>query len=294
MKPLSETDAVAALSVSGQTRLIHWWRRIRHAIRWRTRRLFGTGGHVGGFVPASCILRQTVSFGVAGRELIVEADFRTPLYEMVSEVVVVDCYGLSDLKTLKRSGDVIIDAGANIGVASLVMAAQFDCPVFAMEPVPENAEILDRNLVANREARVRILRTGLAGGDRNDRLWQDPAQSVSAHFSDIATLARPAGLRPIEAEFVSLRTVLTRHVTGDVLLLKMDIEGGEYEVIESLDPTTAGRVRAISLEVHDRGFGRNVRTISARLRALGYAVSVRPHIGNRRNLHYLLARRRQL
>jgi len=221
----------------------------------------------------------------------VESDFRTPLYEMVSELAGVDCYGLSDLVALKRPGDVVVDAGANIGVASLVMAARFGCTVYALEPVVENVEMLRRNLAANAEDRVQVIQAGLAGSDRTDRLWQDPAQSVSAHFNEVATLERPAGLRPIEAEFVSLRTLLARVGVNDVLLLKMDIEGGEYEVVQSLDPMMARRIRSISLEVHDQGAGRNVRAISAHLRALGYDVSVRPHIGDRRTLHYLLARR---
>ncbi len=220
------------------------------------------------------------------------SDYRTPLYDTVAEIVDYDCYQLARVPRSCVAGDVVIDGGANVGVAAVVLAARFAARVLAFEPVPENHRWLVENLRQNRVTSVDPQLLGLAGADRTDRLWQDPEQSVSAHFNPLLSSARNAGLRPIEAQFVSIPTLLARDPSMRIALLKLDIEGGEHEVLRALAPRHWERIRAVTMEVHDSGAGRNLRAVAARLNDAGYTISVQPHRGVQRGLHYLCGVRR--
>ena len=56
----------------------------------------------------------------------------------------------------------------------------------------------------------------------------------------------------IEVQTVSLATLLGE-TSGDVDLLKVDIEGGEHEAFRDLNPETIRRVQRVSLEYHPNG-----------------------------------------
>jgi hypothetical protein len=67
------------------------------------------------FLAAPSVERQTIRFRFLGRTLTVEADYDTPLYETVAEVVDYDCYQLRRVADALRN-TAVLDVGANIGV----------------------------------------------------------------------------------------------------------------------------------------------------------------------------------
>ena len=86
-----------------------------------------------------------------------------------------------------------------------------------------------------------------------------------------------AATRPAD---VSLPQIMSAYQIGQVGLLKMDIEGGEFAVLaeaENLDWLNA--VDQIVLEVH-RGFG-DVSALIGRLRRHGFTVDLRDNDGGR-------------
>jgi FkbM family methyltransferase len=146
---------------------------------------------------------------------------------------------------------VIIDAGANIGVFAVWAARQTTSPrIIALEPFPSTFESLLSNIHANRmEHRIFPLRLGLAAeaGIRRIRMCaESPTRGIllqgSPQLTDQETVA---------IQCLSLSDLFAQERLGEVDLLKMDIEGSEWEVLLSTPPSVLRNIRHIELEYHE-------------------------------------------
>ncbi|WP_297618072.1 FkbM family methyltransferase [uncultured Roseicyclus sp.] len=124
----------------------------------------------------------------------------------------------------------MLDIGAWIGPTSLY-AAHNAAQVVAFEPDPVAFERLSRNLELNRGAdwahRLKICQTAISANGEPFRLGSQRAggdSRSSALFADRRT--------SWEVETTRLETVLKTHATpGQPIFLKIDIEGGEYDLV---------------------------------------------------------------
>jgi FkbM family methyltransferase len=150
---------------------------------------------------------------------------------------------------------VIVDAGANVGFFTLLAARQSpNSLVLAIEPSPESYQRLVENVAKNGLThRVRCLNQGLAGQETL-RLMR-----VGQSRSQVQRLLPPDS---DEIAGVAVKTATLESVLRDlrqVDLVKMDIEGGEYEVLLGSSPETLGKIRRLILEYHpDEGSAREL------------------------------------
>lgn len=117
----------------------------------------------------------------------------------------------------------VVDLGANIGLTSLWLAANHDVErIVAVEPVPENAAIARRNL-ARTGAATTLLQAAVGAADGTARFRGDRTSTVGA------TADASGGY---DVPVLSMDSVLG-HLPPDarIDLLKMDIEGGEGDVV---------------------------------------------------------------
>lgn len=133
---------------------------------------------------------------------------------------------------------VILDCGANIGVTTLHYKRLYpEARITAFEPDPEFAPILRRNLARNGAPDVRVVESA-AWTQTGTAAWVMEGR-------DGSRLAAGA-----DAGTVAVSTVdLADHLTGDVDLLKLDVEGAEFELLPHLAPRLAA-VRNVIVEVH--------------------------------------------
>lgn len=100
--------------------------------------------------------------------------------------------------------------------------------------------------------------------------------SVISRFSDSWA---PGESREIQVEMISLPALLELSGCAQVNLLKVDIEGSEWDVLEGMTAREALLIGQISVEFHDfmdpQLRPRTERCI-ARLQELGYTVRCRP------------------
>lgn len=146
--------------------------------------------------------------------------------------------------TAKREA-VVLDLGGNIGAFTVWLAAinpATPMKVFAFEPHPGNAELMRRNCTLNRIEGVEVLEKAVAGEAGHVRL------DISGGFD--AFRIDSAAADAIEVEAITLRDFLDGRGIGRVDLLKMDIEGAEYGIVESDVQTLAERVGMMILEFH--------------------------------------------
>lgn len=142
-------------------------------------------------------------------------------------------------------GGTIVDAGANVGLFSLVASCHAR-QVISLEPHPITFRVLQMNLETNRIANVTALQAALWTEDGTvslevpDHERDRYAVSTGSHIvADGAPKARAA-------EAISLETVVERY--GEIDLLKIDIEGAEEQVIPAT--TALPHVKRIVGELH--------------------------------------------
>ena len=185
---------------------------------------------------------------------------------------------------LMKAKNAIIDVGAHIGVFSLYCRALNDhAPIFAMEPDPQNLLFLKDNLALNHLEDIHILPQALAAtaGERellisvsniNHRLLLNHEQkNLAMHLVKV-----PA-------------TSLAELPTKKIDLIKLDIEGGEFEVLKRTPDQFLKIPRAWLLEYHDSPEYKHA-LLANKLKTLGYGVQ---HFPSRfdKKLGFLLATR---
>lgn len=136
---------------------------------------------------------------------------------------------------------VIIDAGANIGAASLFFARAFPrARILAVEPEPANAFCSRRNCAANERITVHEAAIGSAGGAI---VLDNPSGHAWA----------PRSLRAESGQGIDIVTIpqLVESVpNGALLIAKIDIEGFESDLFaENLD--WIDETEVILVEIHD-------------------------------------------
>lgn len=168
------------------------------------------------------------------------------LRHLFNEVVLEPTYRFAS----RRKDPVIIDAGANVGLAMLFYKYQYpQARMICFEPDPKSFAILEQNIMANRFADVTAHNVALSDKPGsltlyyNDDLVGDTTASISRQFR---------GHRQ-DQENISRQTVkavtLSDYLRQPVDLLKIDIEGSEGKVFQDIG-RRLGKVRAIQMEYH--------------------------------------------
>lgn len=140
----------------------------------------------------------------------------------------------------------IVDAGANIGIASIYFVHRFpQARVLAIEPDASNFEMLVRN--TRPYPAIVPVHSALWSHDGEVGIMEPDASSGRAGKWGLFTLDGPGGVRVRSA---SMRTLMREHAISRIDVLKMDIEGAEREVLESCD--WMDDVRCVMIELHDR------------------------------------------
>lgn len=145
-------------------------------------------------------------------------------------------------------GDIIVDIGAHVGVVSCYLAKKWpQVTICAFEPWPENYERLVRNLEANGVENVKPFHLAVTADGRELALSGDPETNsggVSAYSS---------GSVSARVKSVTFPQILNL-VRSRIRLLKLDCEGGEYEIISAENSSALGHVAALRGEIHTNAY----------------------------------------
>jgi FkbM family methyltransferase len=137
-------------------------------------------------------------------------------------------------------GQVVYDVGAHLGFFTLLMARLVgdEGRVFALEPDPFMGPALEANVRLNGVTNVSVIRAA-AGRSAGRRRFSPGGGSGIGHLADEGELA-------VEATTIDdLSGSL-----GSPDLIKVDVEGGELEVLEGARETLAQRKTVLVVELH--------------------------------------------
>ncbi len=218
-----------------------------------------------------------------GDELAVRLDDGPPLwlrgaradFHMFHRIFLRDEYRLAGV--VPGAWDCVVDLGANVGVFAL-RAARIARRVVAFEPNPRNFERLARNAAGR--PRITALRRAVAGKPGTLRLYRPEAASRSGTYSGFRSPGSGLSDAYDEVPATTLDDAFARHGVETCALLKVDIEGGEYDALYAASDATLARVERIHGEYHDLGPERpdaSGEALGAFLARKGFAVELVPH-----------------
>jgi FkbM family methyltransferase len=130
------------------------------------------------------------------------------------------------IETCLRPGDTFVDAGANLGLFSVIAHQQVgpEGRIIAVEMIPETAAILRRHLQDNGVANATIIERALSD-ETGKELAAIALEYKHGQASIAAATEQPKGSRKIAVKSIRLDEVLAD--CPSIGLIKMDLEGAE-------------------------------------------------------------------
>src|SRR5687768_14536141 len=164
-------------------------------------------------------------------------------------------------------GAVVYDVGANVGFFSL-LAARLVGPsghVYAFEPAPANAATVRANAAVNGLDRVTVLEVAVGAAPGRAAL-SVPADASWAFLERYAPDRRPP--ETVDVEVAALDGLVDDGALPPPQLVKVDVEGGELDVIAGMSRTLRRHRPVLVCEMH----GHNAEFVRL-AESLGYRVT---------------------
>lgn len=196
--------------------------------------------------------RRPIACRVDGHRFVFDAQFSdqhfddgTYTFGVMRELYIRNCYLRDEASQLPKRLDAVVDLGANRGVFSMMMAPRAN-KVVAVEVLPEHVEGILHTAKLNGFDHIKVESAFIGAGGNYD--------------------AR-------KTRTITMNELLDQHSIDRVSLLKMDIEGSEYDLFKH--PEWLDRIDVLCMEIHPE-WGR-VQDVLDTLTAKGFKHTARTH-----------------
>jgi len=168
-------------------------------------------------------------------------------------------------------GMTILDIGANLGYYALLEARQIgpEGKVYAVEPVPNNFRFLcDSVQINNLNDRIETFPFALSSQNGKQSLYLSKLSNLNSLYAQGAQTKQAMTGETIEVETQDLATFVQGK--RDIDLIRMDIEGAEVDVLNSLaELCERSKMRPkVIFETHRSKYDNQARSIETPLKAL--------------------------
>ena len=139
--------------------------------------------------------------------------------------------------------DVIIDVGAHIGLFAL-FASQFckNGKIFCYEPIKENYKILIENIEMNQIQNIFPNNLAVTKETSRVKIFLNDDQSGHSMFIQNKNF--------VEVDSKSLSDIFIDNGIKECDFLKLDCEGAEYEIVESISSDLFTKINKTAIEYH--------------------------------------------
>ena len=156
-----------------------------------------------------------------------------------------------DSLNLPETAKTIIDLGANIGLSALFFIKKFPTSrIVAVEPDAVNFSIMEKNLEKFSKS-ISFLQAAIWPTDGEVSLVEEDDDHASLGAWGYRTEASN-GNSGLSVKAVAIPTIMKQYDMDFVDILKVDIEGAEYELFEKYYEDWIDKVGLIIIETHDR------------------------------------------
>jgi FkbM family methyltransferase len=169
-----------------------------------------------------------------------------------------------------QDGWTVIDIGAGLGDFAVYMAkTRPNSKVIGIEPFGESFALLKRNAARNHVTNIVPLQVAVASKPGELVLAQ-----TGAAVQHTTTGSSKQGSSDVthSVKALTIAQILDADSVGHCDFLKMDCEGGEYDIILNSDPSVFARIQRIAMEYHDGFTTHNHTDLEQHLIKLGYRV----------------------
>ncbi|MFL5482593.1 MAG: FkbM family methyltransferase [Gemmatimonadaceae bacterium] len=177
-------------------------------------------------------------------------------------------------------GDIVLDVGANVGAHTIFLShlAGAHGRVIAFEPLPANIAAL-KDTVRRRARYTNISIVPAAVGDSHSNEGTATLKIPGDDHTQASLAVQIAGswelrdFRELEVPLVSLDTSTEVHILSHLELVKIDVEGGELDVLRGASRTLSQHMPLIYCEAYEKWqapFGYNSADLIEFARSLGY------------------------
>jgi FkbM family methyltransferase len=171
-----------------------------------------------------------------------------------------------------EDGWTVLDIGAALGDYSVWAAKQTPHGrLIAVEPYPPSVELLRTNLENNQVSNVEVF-AGAVSAHSGTTTMQ-----VAGRVVQNSTAASGKSEHVVEVKTISLETLFKQFAIQKCDYLKMDCEGGEYEILFSASKETLARIDRICMEIHDGMTDHDHHEMIRFLEANGYVTRLTPN-----------------
>jgi len=142
-----------------------------------------------------------------------------------------------------NSNDIIIDIGAHIGLFAL-FASQYckQGQIFCFEPVKENYDLLLENFQLNKITNVKPFNVAVSEKIGEVKIFLNEDESGHSMFV--------SSTKSILIKSTSLKEIIDSNNLDRCDFIKMDCEGVEYEIIDSLPINYFNKIKKMCIEYH--------------------------------------------
>ena len=131
----------------------------------------------------------------------------------------------------KSAGVVIVDIGANIGISTLYFRSKYPkTEIICIEASPINYDTLLKNIELNNVKNITPLNLFISNNSNTHKFFHDIEKSGSSFGYGYKDRTKK-NLKEFEVKSESLSKLL---VSYQSLVIKMDVEGAEYEILKDI------------------------------------------------------------
>ena len=167
----------------------------------------------------------------------------------------------------------IIDIGAHIGFFSIfAYCLNKKINIYGIEPESNNFELLNKNIKENNFNNIKVFNNAIGSETKNGEIIISE-DSINHRIQNFKI--QNSNLKTERVKIFSLSYFFKINKLDRVSLVKMDIEGGEYDVFEKLEEETFLRIESFILEYHNLK-NKNYKILEEKLRENGFSVQIFP------------------
>ena len=139
-----------------------------------------------------------------------------------------------------RSKDIVLDVGGFEGQWASDIFSRYLCTIHVFEPVPHFADTIRKRFASNPNIHVHEMALGASN------------KKLSICIDGDASSTIVSGEQSIDVSVRCFYDIINKYEWDDIALMKINIEGGEYELIEHMiESQMISRVRNIQVQFHD-------------------------------------------
>jgi FkbM family methyltransferase len=167
-----------------------------------------------------------------------------------------------------------VDLGANVGIFSS-RAAPFCNRVICYEPISENFQQLKKNV--EEWSNIFPVKKAVAAKKGTVKIYRPNHRGWTGRYSIIAQKDGQSSMDFDEIQAITLDDLFEEHRIVQCDLLKIDVEGAEYDILEATSNETFAKIQRIFGEYHHPQVENpkmNIHWLSGYLKAVGFDVEV--------------------